>query len=385
MKVYTVSEFNSALKSYLEEGMASVAIQGEVTSYRKAKEKLIYFELKDDKARVLCFMLTWELKTILEDGMEIRVHGKPSIFVGTGGFHVRVKEIELVGAGALRKALEQLKQKLEKEGLFAPERKRPLPRFPSHIGLITSPDAAAYTDVLRILKNRWAGVTVHFYPVSVQGFGAIKDIIGAFKYFNRTHEVEVIILTRGGGSLEDLQAFNAEDVARAVFASTIPVVSGVGHERDVTIADLVADQRASTPSNAAERVVPDKHEVQAELSYMAERLEELLRQELESKNLFISTFVSRFEDLIRHKHTAIIEKILRLKQSGTYLIQTWQNRIQEHERLLKTLSPQATLDRGYSITRRIGDKKIIASPTEVKPGERIRTRLKKGEIESKVQ
>lgn len=407
MKTYTVTEFNQAIKAYLEEGMMDVAVQGEVTGYRKAKEKLIYFELKDDKSRVLCFMMVWDLKTILEDGMEIRVYGKPSLFVGSGGFHLRVKEIELVGAGALRQALEKLNLKLEKEGLFALERKRPLPRFPFKIGLITSPDAAAYHDVLRILKNRWAGMTVHFYPVSVQGFGAIKQIADAFNYFNRTGEVEVIILTRGGGSLEDLQAFNAEEMARAVFASKIPVVCGVGHERDWTIADLVADQRASTPSNAAERVVPDKREIISEIVYLADHLEELLRQDLSAKNLAISTAVSRMEQgiasqrgkvmititrfkgffqrflgLLEGQGKAISEKIVRLKSSAGFLLEQWQAKIQEEERVLKTLSPQATLDRGYSITRNLRTQKILKDKNEVQPGERISTRLKRGEVQS---
>jgi len=407
MKVYSVSEFNQTIKAYLEEGMMDVAVQGEVTGYRKAKDKLIYFELKDDKSRVLCFMMVWDLKTILEDGMEIRVYGKPSLFVGSGGFHLRVKEIELVGAGALRKALEKLKLKLEKEGLFAIERKRALPRFPFKIGLITSPDAAAYHDVLRILKNRWAGMTVYFYPVSVQGFGAIKQIAEAFNYFNHTREVEVIILTRGGGSLEDLQAFNAEEVARAVFASKIPVVCGVGHERDWTVADLVADQRASTPSNAAERIVPDKREIISEIVYLADRLEELLRQDLSAKNLTISTAVSRMEQgianqrskvmitithfkgffqhflsLLEGRGKAIIEKIVRLKSGAGFLLEQWQAKIQEEERVLKTLSPQATLDRGYSITRNLQARKILKDKDEVQSGERISTRLKRGEIES---
>lgn len=410
MKVYSVSEFNQAIKAYLEEGMMDVAVQGEITGYRKAKDKLIYFELKDDKSRVLCFMMVWDLKTILEDGMEIRVYGKPSLFVGSGGFHLRVKEIELVGAGALRQALEKLKLKLEKEGLFALERKRPLPRFPFKIGLITSPDAAAYHDVRRILKNRWAGMTVHFYPVAVQGFGAIKQIADAFDYFNRTREVEVIILTRGGGSLEDLQAFNAEEVARAIFASKIPVVCGVGHERDWTISDLVADQRASTPSNAAERVVPDKREIISEIVYLADRLEELLRQNLSAKNLAISTAVSRMEQgiasqrgkvmitithfkgffqhflgLLEGQGKAIMEKIVRLKSSAGFLIEQWQAKIQEEERVLKTLSPQATLDRGYSITRNLRTRKILKDKNEVQPGDKIRTRLRRGEMESIIE
>src|SRR3989338_31502 len=268
-KVYTVSEFVSYIRDFLRENVGFVLIQGEASGLHITQDRFVWFELKDKDTSVSCFMMKWELKVPLEDGMEIKVLGLPQLFQKSGRFHIRVEELELVGAGALQKAFEALKKKLEKEGLFAEARKRALPRFPEAIGLITSPDAAAYTDVLRILKNRWAGLTIKFYPVAVQGIGSVKEIVRAFDYFNYSKNVEVIILTRGGGSLEDLQSFNSEDVARAIFSSAIPVVCGVGHERDESLSDYVADLRASTPSNAAELVVPDKREIMENIVNLA--------------------------------------------------------------------------------------------------------------------
>lgn len=419
-KTYTVSEFVQTIRNYLKEDIGPVVIQGEVTNFRQPKGNLIYFELKDEESRILCFMLSWELKVPLEDGTEIRVLGVPSLFKGSGGFHIRVQEIELVGEGALRKALEALKMKLEKEGLFAPERKRALPLFPSRIGLITSPDAAAYTDVLKILKNRWSGLAIKFFPVAVQGLGSISQITQAFEYFNQNKDVEVIILTRGGGSLEDLQSFNSEEVLRAIFASQIPVVCGVGHERDITLADLVADVRASTPSNAAEIVVPDRREIANQIDWKAERIEqsmqlllENMKGEIELQVEKLETGVSfwqekftyleeklkqNFEEFVRLAQLLeekLVDNISKIRERFSFGLERIREKILNEEKLINTLSPQATLNRGYSLTYRINpikgltvkeDKqRIIKDSNEVNAGETIKTRLSRGEIESEVK
>jgi len=393
----------------LGETFGPVVIQGEVTNFHQPKGNLIYFELKDKESRILCFMLSWELKVPIEDGTEIRVLGIPSLFKGSGGFHIRVQEIELVGEGALRKAWEALKEKLEKEGIFALERKRTLPRFPSRIGLITSSDAAAYTDVLRILKNRWSGLTIKFLPVAVQGIGSITRIVKALGYFNQKQDIEVIILTRGGGSLEDLQSFNSEDVVRAIFASQIPVVCGVGHERDITLADLVADQRASTPSNAAEIVVPDRREIintinwrtdqiKSNFSLLLKRADEEITEKLslleEGVRSWKDNFVYLYEKLGQNwrsfvqslfwQKEKLHSSLIKIKERFTFNLEVVKEQLVTQTRLITTLSPQATLDRGYSLTYLKDKQKIIKDSQEVKSGDNITTRLAKGKINSKV-
>ncbi|MBI4092734.1 MAG: exodeoxyribonuclease VII large subunit [Candidatus Kerfeldbacteria bacterium] len=406
--VLTVSQFIESIRGLLRETVAVVSVQGEVTGYRTRRDNLIYFELKDEHSRVLCFGLSHEVRAALEDGMEIRVTGSPSLFKGNGGFHIRVIEVELVGEGALRKAFENLKRKLEAEGLFRPERKRPLPSFPTAIGLITSPDAAAYTDVLRILKNRWPMVRVKFAGVPVQGTGAVRQIVQAFEHFSGTGDVEVVILTRGGGSLEDLQSFNDEAVARAIFGCHVPVIVGVGHERDITIADLVADARASTPSNAAERVVPDRVEVIHQLDQFSARisrglaalyaLEEHRLSELtqrlgsgiERQTVVIDQALQRFvsgTDSLSHHLRLLAEQLghasTKLSQRLKFRLSVVAERFQTVASLLHSLSPLAILKRGYSITMK-SDGTIVRSSSGLSIGQLIRTRFGTGQADSEI-
>lgn len=389
--------------------MGTVTVQGEVTGYRTRRDNLVYFELKDTVARVLCFGLSHEIRTALEDGMEIRVTGTPSLFKQSGGFHLRVIEVELVGEGALRKAYELLKKKLEAEGLFRLERKRPLPPFPNTIGLITSADAAAYTDVLRILKNRWPMVSVKFAGAPVQGTGAARRIVKALDHFSATGDVEVVILTRGGGSLEDLQAFNDEAVARSIFASHVPVVVGVGHERDVTIADLVADVRASTPSNAAERVVPDRADMIHRVDQLSARvsrglaalltleenrlsgLTQRLSSGIERRTDVLDQALQRFASgaaTLNHRVRLLGEQLghatTKLSQRARLLLLVAHERFQTISVLLHSLSPLAILKRGYSMTMH-EDGKIVRGSSELSLGERIRTRFGEGEASSDVR
>ncbi|MBI4276480.1 exodeoxyribonuclease VII large subunit, partial [Candidatus Uhrbacteria bacterium] len=356
---------------YLEQGLGVVAIQGEVVDFRVAKEKLVYFTLKDKSSQVLCFMMVWDLHQPLEDGMEVKVTGTPKLFTTRGQFHVRVMEVELVGAGALQRAFQILKTKLEKEGLFAPERKRALPRFPQVVGLVTSEEAAAYTDVLRILSNRWQGLEIILVHVPVQGVGAIPEIVGAINWLNDTasrvqgseyRRPDVLIVTRGGGSLEDLQAFNSEDVARAIFASQIPVVVGVGHERDVTLADFVADVRAATPSNAAELVVPDRRDILYQVDAMVGTIEETMTRTVRERTATLVTA---------------------LTSGMTQWYERLQRRLAEMMKLLKALSPTAVLARGYSITTK--DGQVLRDAGGVAPGDRISTTLADGRFDSLVE
>jgi exodeoxyribonuclease VII large subunit len=298
MPAFSVSQFIDYLNTALVSAVfpEGAVIEGEVAEYRVSQDKWIWFLLKDEAAVVSCFATKWQLRTPLEDGMQIRVFGQPKVHPRSGKFSVTVERVELVGEGALRRAFELLKKKLSEEGLFAPERKRRIPRFPRRIGLIASRESAAYTDFLRILGNRWGGVEVLSAHVQVQGRDAVREIVGAFRYFNaRADGVDVLVLTRGGGSLEDLQAFNSEDVARAVFSSRIPVIVGVGHERDETLADHVADVRASTPTNAAEIVAPDRRELRALIAGGVSGMSAAMRSAVAVRSRTISAMAAQIE------------------------------------------------------------------------------------------
>lgn len=384
-KIYSVSEFVDVIRDYLEKGLGSISVQGEVVDFKISQDKFVFFEIKDKISRVTCFMMKSSLRVPLEDGIEIRVHGKASLFKKSGRFNITVHEIELVGKGALNKALMMLKEKLEKEGLFAEERKRTLPRFPEKIGLITSPDAAARTDVLRVLKNRWSGVNVRLFPTGVQGPGSISTIVSAFKYFNLTEEVDAIILTRGGGSIEDLQSFNSEDVARAIFASRTPVVCGVGHERDWTIADLVADVRASTPSNAAERVVPERREILFQIDTFCMNIENAVVERIKATREKVDSALSLLEDAVQFEAQKAREVAVRFTNSFRqfeHLITLTHDTVIYQEKLIISLSPQATLNRGYSVTRK--DIDVLKNSKDVKSGDMVVTRLKSGTIRSRI-
>lgn len=408
-KVLTVSQFVEAIRGLLRETIGVVTVQGEVSGYRTPKGTLVYFELTDDQTRVLCFGLSHEVRQALADGMEVRVTGTPSLFKQSGGFHLRVIEVELIGEGALRKAFEALQRTLEVEGLFRPERKRPLPQFPQTIGLITSPDAAAYADVLRILRNRWPLVQVKFAAVAVQGAGAVRQIVKALEHFSSQDDIEVVIVTRGGGSLDDFQAFNDEAVARAVFASRHPVVVGVGHERDITIADLVADARASTPSNAAERVVPDRAEILHRIDVMSGRLSrrlasvieaeryglhnllQRLRPALERQSGDVRIGIQRFVGAVRAFRHRLENVETRRGQAVRWLEDAMTRRLSDGSQqlvtlrsLLHSLSPLAILQRGYSLTKDERGR-IVRRSTELHLGERIRSRFGTGEATSDIR
>ncbi len=384
--ILTVAEFNHLVSSYLEQGMGTLVVQGEVTGYRVARDRLVYFELKDKDARCLCFALSHEIGSPLEDGLEVKVTGVPKLFQKTGGFHLRVMGVELVGAGALQKAFEKLQKKLAEEGLFDTRWKVPLPRFPESIGIITSPTAAAYTDILQRLHERWGGLTIMLAPVAVQGATAPREIVAAFRYFNETCPVDAIILTRGGGSMEDLQAFNSELVARAVFASKIPVVCGVGHERDVTLADFVADVRASTPTNAAELVIPHRREFTRQLNHMAGIALTALEREVRAHTNTASQMLVRMWHAIEGRLGTVEALFTRFGFAGERLHSSTlshQERLRQMHLRLAALSPHTTLQRGYSITRING--KILRDATEAREGDILETELAKGALESRIR
>jgi len=282
-KTWTVSELTAKIRDLLSKNFTDISVQGEISNCREAQSGHIYFTLKDDRAQLRCVYFKQQQRGIKfrpEDGLLMTVRGSISVYETRGEYQIYVDNLEPVGRGALQLAFEQLKKRLEAEGLFDRARKKPLPLLPTRIGIITSPSGAAVRDVVRILTRRFPNVHLTVYPVRVQGEGSAEEIVKALRLFNQKKLVDVLILARGGGSMEDLWPFNEEIVARAIFASEIPVISGVGHETDFTIADFVADVRASTPSAAAELVVQTRREFDKHIADLRETLAGLIRYRL---------------------------------------------------------------------------------------------------------
>ncbi len=364
-----------------------VVIEGEISDYRVAQGKWVSFDLKDEEAQAVlkCFMTTWQLKTAIEDGMRVQVKGAPKIYERFGTFKLNVETLEPVGEGALKRAYELLKKKLEGEGLFDVSRKRDLPRFPKRIGLITSRDAAAYGDFLRILNNRWGGVEVLFSHVHVQGKEAVGEIVSAMDSFNgfeSQDRPDVIVLTRGGGGLEDLHAFNDEQVARAIYASRIPVVVAVGHERDESLCDFVADVRASTPSNAAERVVPSRQEVAYEIQNLAQHLETRLTDQIQDRAFVLERATSLIGLILERQ----VQRLRVLKEGILLRVTSWVPRMKEQvagfERVLRQVDPKRVLARGYSLVTVNGA--LVQDAASLEVGSEIKVQFAAGYADARV-
>ena len=282
-RIYTVSDLTARIRDLLSKNFTDIVVQGEISNCRPATSGHIYFTLKDERAQIRCVFFKQQqrgMKFRPEDGMQVMVRGSISVYEARGEYQIYVESLEPVGRGALQLAFEQLKKRLGEEGLFDAARKKPLPLLPRRIGLITSPVGAAVRDVVRILRRRFPNVHLTLYPVHVQGDEAAGEIVRALNYFSAKHAADVVLLVRGGGSLEDLWSFNEESVARAIAVSAIPIISGVGHETDFTIADFVADVRASTPSAAAELVVQTRREFDKHVRDLRETIESLMRYRL---------------------------------------------------------------------------------------------------------
>lgn len=368
--IYKVSQLTSSIKVILEDSLSNIWVEGEISNFRNPSSGHFYFTLKDEKSELKCVSFrssNEKIKFDIKDGMQVICGGKISVYEKQGAYQLYVSKIESKGVGALQLAFEQLKEKLFKEGLFDESRKKPIPKLPDRIGIVTSPTGAAIRDILNILKRRFPNIEIVINPVKVQGEGAKEDIAQAIKDFNDLDSVDVIIIGRGGGSLEDLWAFNEEIVARAVYNSVIPVISAVGHEIDWLITDFVADLRAPTPSAAAELVVPDKSDLIDTLEGIEKRLKEFplnIVRELEQR----LDDTERDLDL-RFRH------YLELKEGSFKLI---------FEKL-GILSPLGILGRGYSITFKLPAGKIIKDAGDIKKGDVIETRLSTGSIKSRVE
>jgi len=448
-KVLSVTELTRQIKRLLEKQVGELWVSGEVTNLRSQSSGHIYFTLKDAEAQLSCVLFRGEGqvdRALLQDGRKVTLQGDVTVYEPRGQYQLRVTKVELQGIGALQAAFEKLKQKLKTEGLFAPERKRLLPRYPQRLGLVTSPTGAAIRDVLHVIERRNPALEIILVLCRVQGEGAAKEIAAAIHLLNefnaaqlaignRQLAVDLILVTRGGGSLEDLWAFNEEVVARAIFDSALPVVSAVGHEIDFTISDFVADVRAATPSAAAEIITEGVFSSCQFVAEAARRIGQLARQQIEDKRYGLAQVAQRLARV--HPRRRVNDWLQRLDEAQTSLLRcvkqgarrqrlTWQNlserlaRVrpalvlkrrretfaqaehrlhgQVHQQLekctaglgalearLRLLGPEQVLARGYSITTDAATGKVLREAREVKAGQRLKTRLKVGEVFSRAE
>ena len=391
--IYTVSQLTQDIKLILENTLDYVWVEGEVSGMSRISTGTVFFTLKDERAQLKCvlfFNTALGLKFQIKNGIKIIVFGHIGVYERSGNYQLYVEKIEPMGVGSLQLALEQLKIKLEKEGLFDAERKKPVPYLPSCIGIITSATGAAIRDILKVIDRRFRDVEIIINPVRVQGEGAKEDIAEAIGDFNQFGRVEVIILARGGGSIEDLWAFNEEQVAYAIYNSRIPIISAVGHERDVTISDLVADLRAPTPSVAAELVLPKKEDLRQAVEDYVGRLNFNIKHALELNTNHFEAAYKKLQLLnpvleIPHYRQRLIDLNRQFGMSIKNFIGLRAARFQKVIGKLETLSPLSILFRGYSITFKMPEGKIIKEASSLGKGDVIKTRLHKGEIISKVE
>ncbi len=437
-QVLSVSDLTSQIRRLLEQRVGAVWVGGEVSNLRAQSSGHIYFTLKDAGAQLSCVCFrdaARESRALLADGQQVILQGDVTVYEVRGQYQLVVRQIELRGVGALQIQFEKLKQKLTAEGLFAPERKRPLPKYPQRIGLVTSPTGAAIRDVLHVVQRRNPGLEIILAPCRVQGQGAAEEIADAIHLLNELqskaqspkpkvtasetaldfgHEtLDLILITRGGGSLEDLWAFNEEVVARAIFESAIPIVSAVGHEIDFTIADFVADVRAATPSAAAEIITEGvfasrefvanlmRRMAQAHprrrLNEHLQRLDDLqtglLRQtkqgvrerQIVCRNLATRLRQVRPKQFLKQRREALKTTQKRLRELARVQFKNCKNTCTATEARLRLLGPEQVLSRGYSITMDAVTGKVLRDAAQVKSGQRLKTRLKKGEVSSRAE
>ena len=340
----SVSEFIALTNQTLEFAYPSIAVEGEVASFKINQNKYVFFDLKDETGTVGCFMMAYQLRMPIEDGMKIVVVATPKL-TQWGRFSLTVRSLRPLGEGSLKKSFELLQRRLKKEGLFAIDRKRQLPSLPRRIGVISSIQAAGYADFIKIVGDRWGGLAIDVAHVQVQGHAAADQIIGALQFFNQQAEPpEVIVLIRGGGSTDDLAVFNDEPLVRAIAASRVPVLTGIGHETDQSLVDLAADVAAATPSNAAQVIVPDRREIIAQVSYVREQLQ-------------LRLIAAVDEVAVSHRR--------RLENMSTIIVQALADREREltsARAVLAAFDPWAVLRRGYAIVRgkiAVGEQLIV--------------------------
>ncbi len=390
----TVTQLVKQIKDVVEsdEVLNDVWVRGEVSNYSQAASGHVYFTLKDAGAAVRCVMWRADAARVLKlpnDGDALDAHGRVSMYEARGDVQLYVDEIKLAGAGALWEEFERLRARLDKEGLFAPEHKRPLPKFPQTIGVVTSREGAVFHDICNILSRRYPLVRVLLASTQVQGDGAVEGIVDGVRRINESN-IDLLIVARGGGSIEDLWAFNDEGVARAIYRSRVPVISAVGHETDFTIADFVADMRAPTPSAAAELAVPDARELRASIRFSQRGIAQTANNRIGDARVRLSneTYAlgrhspqaritndrQRVDDLARRLSGRVIQMIALRRGELTGAL-----------RHLDALNPQATLARGYAIVREKSSGRVVKSTSQVAGGKEIQVRVSDGGFEATVK
>jgi len=393
-KILTVSELTAGIKELLEAAFPTVWVTGEISDLARPRSGHCYLTLKDDQSQLRAVIwrgTATRVKFGLDDGLEVVCRGHVDVYAPRGSYQLIIEEIQPKGLGALELALRQLREKLAAEGLFAPERKRPLPPYVGHIAVVTSPTGAALHDFLQVLGRRWRGADVLVVPTRVQGEGAAEEIAEAIAMVNRlATPVDCLVVTRGGGSLEDLWAFNEEPVVRAIAASRVVVVSAIGHEIDVTLSDLAADARAATPSEAAELVAPAAEELLAGLGQFQRRLQAALASKAASARTRLEAVAAarafrRPLEMIHDRSRRIDELDARTGRAIEGQLSSAGNRTAVLAGRLESLSPLAVLGRGYSLTRRTEDDRLVRDISQLIVGERITTHFARGEAVSRVE
>jgi exodeoxyribonuclease VII large subunit len=391
VKIFSISEVTGIIKGVIDENFKDIAVQGEISNYKKHTSGHIYLTLKDEGAQLSAVI--WRgnaanLKINLQDGIKVIAKGSITVYEPQGKYQIIISSIQPLGMGELQLAFERLKKKLQAEGLFDEEHKKPLPEYPESIGIVTSQTGAAIRDLVSVISRRYPVVKLIIYPVNVQGAGSAEEIANAIKIFNEYKKVDVLIVGRGGGSLEDLWSFNEEIVARAIYDSAIPVISAVGHQIDFTISDFVADVRAATPSAAGEMVVPDKKELMERISDIQNLLFTNIKNNIDYhreqiQNLVKSYSFNRPIDLLRRYQQRLDDIVSRIETLAIHKMNISKEKINSLEKRLLALNPESILNRGYVIVKR--QDKIIDSAKTLKANDDIDLKFRDGIRAAKIQ
>jgi exodeoxyribonuclease VII large subunit len=386
---YTVSAVADYLKATLESDarLADLTVVGEVSGYRNPSSRHHYFALRDEQSVIRCVMFrSGRGGQFLADGSQVICHGRISIYTARGDLQFYVDQIEPDGVGALQQAYEEMRKRLESEGLFELDRKREIPETPSQIAVITSPTGAVIQDIINVLSRRYPLAEIILIPTAVQGERAAPEIVQAFAALNAIDGVDVAIVARGGGSLEDLWAFNEEIVARAIFASNVPVISAIGHETDTTIADFVADRRAPTPSAAAEIVAPDIHDLGAYVSRFTSQIDEIINRNIRDSRSQFEMAIDRMNLRIpdtQLPRQRVDDLLKRARLTGQRLVESSRERLETVETALNALGPAKILGRGYTITR-LADGSAATSAKQLSTDDKLRVTFTDGSVETTV-
>ncbi len=390
----SIAQLTSHIKQMLESAFPTVWVVGEVTDLARPRSGHVYMTLKDDQSQIRAVMwrgVANRLDFDLADGQQVVCRGSIDVYLPRGSYQLVIRQIEPRGLGSLEQRLRALQKKLTAEGLFDARHKQPLPPFPRRVAVVTSPTGAAIRDFLEVVRQRWQGVDVMIVPTRVQGAGAGPEIARAIELVNRLQPAfDVVVVTRGGGSMEDLWCFNEEAVVRAIFASQIPVVSAIGHEIDVTLADLVADVRALTPTEAAQQVVPSSEEMRTSLNHLYSRLAAALKSAADAARARLDAIASRrvFRqplERVRQWERRLDELHERATRASHVALRNAQQSVQAQAGQLESLSPLAVLARGYSVTQRDGDGTVVRDASELNVGDRLVTRYAQGSSTSRVE